>query len=37
MTALIIADHVLLHHRMAELRDVATPSPRFRRRAACPA
>lgn len=31
MTALIIADHALLSHRMAELRDVATPSPRFRR------
>lgn len=31
MTALIIADHALLSHRMAELRDAATPSPRFRR------
>ena len=31
MTALIIPDHVLLSHRMAELRDAATPSPRFRR------
>ena len=31
MTALIIADHALLSHRMAELRDVSTPSPRFRR------
>jgi uracil phosphoribosyltransferase len=31
MTALMIADHALLSHRMAELRDVATPSPRFRR------
>jgi uracil phosphoribosyltransferase len=26
-----VADHVLLSHRMAELRDVGTPSPRFRR------
>lgn len=26
-----LADHALLSHRMAELRDVATPSPRFRR------
>jgi uracil phosphoribosyltransferase len=31
MAALIIADHALLSHRMAELRDAATPSPRFRR------
>ncbi|WP_270937866.1 uracil phosphoribosyltransferase [Falsiroseomonas oryzae] len=31
MSALTIADHALLSHRMAELRDVATPSPRFRR------
>ena len=31
MTALIIADHALLSHRMAELRDATTPSPRFRR------
>ena len=31
MTALIVADHALLHHRMAELREAATPSPRFRR------
>lgn len=26
-----VADHVLLSHRLAELRDAATPSPRFRR------
>ena len=32
MTAsLHVVDHVLLSHRLAELRDVATPSPRFRR------
>jgi uracil phosphoribosyltransferase len=29
--ALHVVDHALLAHRMAELRDVATPSPRFRR------
>ncbi len=26
-----LVDHALLSHRLAELRDVATPSPRFRR------
>ncbi len=26
-----VVDHALLSHRMAELRDAATPSPRFRR------
>ncbi len=26
-----VADHALLSHRLAALRDVATPSPRFRR------
>ncbi|WP_237216011.1 uracil phosphoribosyltransferase [Falsiroseomonas oryziterrae] len=31
MDGLKVADHVLLSHRLAELRDVATPSPRFRR------
>jgi uracil phosphoribosyltransferase len=31
MDGLHVADHVLLSHRLAELRDVATPSPRFRR------
>ncbi|HEV7265109.1 MAG TPA: uracil phosphoribosyltransferase [Falsiroseomonas sp.] len=31
MAALHVSDHALLSHRMAELRDVATPSPRFRR------
>jgi uracil phosphoribosyltransferase len=31
MHGLHVADHVLLSHRLAELRDVATPSPRFRR------
>src|SRR5512136_2534967 len=32
MTAsLHVVDHALLAHRMAELRDAATPSPRFRR------
>jgi uracil phosphoribosyltransferase len=32
MTAsLHVVDHALLSHRLAELRDVATPSPRFRR------
>lgn len=32
MTAsLHVVDHVLLSHRMAALRDAATPSPRFRR------
>jgi uracil phosphoribosyltransferase len=31
MEGLHVADHVLLSHRLAELRDVATPSPRFRR------
>ena len=29
--ALHVVDHALLSHRLAELRDVATPSPRFRR------
>jgi uracil phosphoribosyltransferase len=31
MDGLHVADHALLSHRLAELRDVATPSPRFRR------
>lgn len=31
MTKLHVADHALLSHRLAALRDVATPSPRFRR------
>ncbi|WP_372617518.1 uracil phosphoribosyltransferase [Falsiroseomonas sp.] len=31
MADLHVSDHALLSHRMAELRDVATPSPRFRR------
>ena len=31
MTTLHVVDHALLAHRLAELRDVATPSPRFRR------
>jgi len=31
MEGLHVPDHVLLSHRLAELRDVATPSPRFRR------
>jgi uracil phosphoribosyltransferase len=32
MTAsLHVVDHALLSHRLAELRDVGTPSPRFRR------
>ena len=30
MEGLHVPDHVLLSHRLAELRDVATPSPRFR-------
>lgn len=29
--SLHVADHALLSHRLAELRDRATPSPRFRR------
>jgi uracil phosphoribosyltransferase len=29
--SLHVADHALLSHRLAELRDAATPSPRFRR------
>jgi uracil phosphoribosyltransferase len=31
MDGLHVVDHALLSHRLAELRDVATPSPRFRR------
>lgn len=31
MTTLHVVDHVLLAHRLAELRDVATPSARFRK------
>ncbi len=31
MTTLHIVDHALLAHRLAELRDAATPSPRFRK------
>jgi uracil phosphoribosyltransferase len=31
MTTLHVVDHALLAHRLAELRNVATPSPRFRR------
>lgn len=31
MTLLHVVDHALLAHRLAELRDVATPSARFRR------
>ncbi len=31
MTALHVVDHALLSHRLAALRDAATPSPRFRR------
>jgi uracil phosphoribosyltransferase len=31
MTSLHIVDHALLAHRLAELRDAATPSPRFRK------
>ncbi|MGG5812278.1 uracil phosphoribosyltransferase [Falsiroseomonas sp. CW058] len=31
MTGLHVVDHALLSHRLAELRDAATPSPRFRR------
>jgi uracil phosphoribosyltransferase len=31
MTTLHVVDHALLSHRLAALRDAATPSPRFRR------
>ncbi|MGG5886325.1 uracil phosphoribosyltransferase [Falsiroseomonas sp. HC035] len=31
MSTLHIVDHALLAHRLAELRDAATPSPRFRK------
>jgi uracil phosphoribosyltransferase len=31
MNTLHIVDHALLAHRLAELRDAATPSPRFRK------
>ncbi|MGK7861910.1 uracil phosphoribosyltransferase [Falsiroseomonas sp. E2-1-a4] len=31
MTTLHVVDHALLAHRLAELRDAATPSPRFRK------
>jgi uracil phosphoribosyltransferase len=31
MAAFTVMDHVLLSQRLAELRDAATPSPRFRR------
>lgn len=31
MTTLHVVDHALLAHRLAVLRDAATPSPRFRR------
>jgi uracil phosphoribosyltransferase len=31
MASLHVVDHALLSHRLAELRDAATPSPRFRR------
>ncbi|MGK7868822.1 uracil phosphoribosyltransferase [Falsiroseomonas sp. E2-1-a20] len=31
MSTLHVVDHALLAHRLAELRDAATPSPRFRK------